>query len=517
MSTVKSLLIGVSDYSMMNENNLPFCINDISAMSEALTKGLKAEASNIIACGDNGIVTKSNFLDSLKKAISTVKPEDTFIFYFSGHGGNSEIGHLLLLSDGYIMTQEVIELFESIPAKNKIIIFDSCMAGNFEVVETPIFSQTMLLDDFVGKGYAVISSCNATQYSYGHPNKPVSLFTSFLCEALKDRYIIREGKKSLNDIQKLLFLYLSIWNKNNHKRIQNPIYRANLGGTIYFSVEDYTSYKIKNFYEETEKYTIYSVKPLHSSIAKRYSARIILKEPLSFEEIAQINHEVVEKLKMEEFYNNSKSELYWKGKPANIVFCYFGRDEQDMINNNYICHTTWVDNSQDKEWWYKLYNNCEVIKNIHFNVHTYYDTLKTFNEENIGEKNLLYKKTTMIVKNIVTLAESAISLYNEFINNSKTEIELIQDMEILIPHIEKWYFFETELELPPKELKKWCQCCSSLVSTIHDFTFFYNQRYIDGRTSENRIACMNMTIKRYYDDLEKLKIEEQTLTLHDKI
>lgn len=440
MSTVKAFLVGVSDYSIMNQENLQFCINDIYSMSEALINGLNANASNIISCGNNGIVSKSIFLDALKKVISNVKTEDTFIFYFLGHGGNDEAGHLLLLSDGFVRTQEVIELFDKISAKNKIIIFDSCMSGNFEVSETPIFSQTMQLDDFVGKGYAVFSSCNGIQYSYGHPNKSISLFTNFLCEALKDKYIIREGKKSLNDIQKLLFLYLSIWNKNNPKMVQNPIYRANLGGTIYFSVEDYIPYPIKNFYEETDKYIIYSVKAVHSSIAKRYSANIFLKEPFSFDEIAQINHEIIEKLRVAEIYNNTQSEQHWKGKPTNIVFCYFGRDEEDMINNNYICHTTWVDNSQDKEWWYRLYNNCEIIQNIHFNVHTYYDSLKTLNEENTGEMNSLYKKNTMIVKNMVTLAENVISLYNEFINNSKTEIELIQEMELLTPQIGKWYF-----------------------------------------------------------------------------
>lgn len=517
MSTIKSLIVGVSDYSAVNENNLPFCINDITAMIEALIDGLNVSITNVISCGENGIVTISDFFDSLKKSICNVETDDTFIFYFSGHGGNAKNGHLLLLSDGYIRTQEIIECLDSIYAKNKIIIFDSCMSGNFEVNKTPIFSSEIPLEDFVGKGYAVFSSCNASQYSYGHPNKPVSLFTSFLCEAIKDKNIIRKGEKSLNDIQKLLFLYLSIWNKNNSTRVQNPIFRSNLGGTIYFPVEEYMPYKIKTFFEETDNYIIYSVKPIHSSIAKRYSVSIVLKYPFSFDEIAEINLEIVGKLIGLDLYNNLNSEFRWKGKSVNIIFCYFGRDEQDMINNNYICHTTWVDDSQDKEWWYRLDKNSEIIKNIHFNIHSYYDMLKTFNEENTGEKKLLYLKTTQIVKNLVTLTEQIISLYNEFLNKTKTEIELVQDMELLIPIIDKWYFAENDLEIPSKELKQWSQCCSCLIATIHDFTLFYNQKYIIGRTYENRIACMDMTIRRYYEDLEKLKQEEQNLLLQDSI
>lgn len=54
------------------------------------------------------------------------------------------------------------------------------------------------------------------------------------------------------------------------------------------------------------------------------------------------------------------------------------------------------------------------------------------------------------------------------------------------------------------------------MATIHDFTLFYNKRYIEGRTYENRIACKNMTINKYYSDLEILKKEECKLTVYEK-
>lgn len=121
------------------------------------------------------------------------------------------------------------------------------MAGNFTVNDTAVFNINETADEFAGKGYAVIASNNATQYSYGHPDKPISLFTSFLCEALTNTYIIREGKKSLYDINKLLFLFLEIWNKNNPAQKQSPIYRANIGGTIFFEIQDYRPYPVGNF------------------------------------------------------------------------------------------------------------------------------------------------------------------------------------------------------------------------------------------------------------------------------
>lgn len=513
MSKIKALIVGVSDYSTLGEKQLPFCVNDIYAVSDALQKGLNVEGTNIITCGETGSVSVVDFLQSFKNAILDIDEEDTFIFYFSGHGGNSNTEHFILLSDGFVKTQEVIQLLEKLRTKNKVIILDSCKAGNFTVRDAPSLSEKISIDDFVSRGYAVWASCNETQYSYGHPSRPISLFTYFLCEAIRDKYIIRQGRKSLIDIQRLLLLYLSIWNKNNPGKVQNPIFRASLCGTIYFTVEDYIPYQIKTFYEETEKYVIYSVKPLHNVTVKKYAVSIIIKEPFTFKEIAQIKHEIIEKIKYLDIYNNSQSENRWLGHPTNIIFGYFGRDEEDIINANYICMTTWVDDNQNKDNWYKKGENCEIIKNIHFKLFPYYNYMKCFNQENTGEIRVLYDTTKKIVNSLVSLAEQVISLYNEFLNKTIDEKELIQQMDLIIPSISKWYFAENDLDLSPKDLKMWSQSCSCLIATIHDFTLFYNSHYINSRTYENRMACMDLVIKRYYEDLEKVLEAEKDLKL----
>jgi len=386
------------------------------------------------------------------------------------------------------------------------------MSGNFKVEETAKFNSHTDVIDFLGKGYVVISSSNATQCSWGHPAKPLSLFTSFLCEALTDRLLIKKGNKSLYDIQKLLFLYLDIWNKNNSHKMQKPIFRANIGGTILFPVESYIPYQSKKYYYETDDYIIYDIKPVHSSIAKRYSVAIILKSPLLFEEISNINHKIVKKVRQLEIYKDELTENRWKNKLANIIFCYFGRDEFDITNSNYICHTTWVDEIQNKDWWYRLSGNCEIINDIHFNFHTYYKTLKIFQQENTGEENSLVSQTKEIISNLISLAEKVIGIYNEFLNETKTEDEFVQELSKLVPIIDKWYFAESELDLPPKELKNWCSACTGLAATIHDFTMFYNKHGLSSRTFDNRIACMNITKDRYYEDLEKLKSEEQLIS-----
>lgn len=462
MSKLHAIIVGVSDYSAMNQIDLPFCKNDISLVADALVNGLKAEPADILICGKGGTVTKNYLLKALSRLIAVSKPDDTLIFYFSGHGGPLPTGHHLLLSDEIISTQDIISYFEKIHAKNKIICIDACMSGDFKVDQQPFINIENTFNDFAGKGYAVFASSSAVQYSRLHPDLPISLFTYFLCEAIKDEHLIRNGQKSLFDIKNLLFLYLSVWNKNNPGKEQTPIFRANIGGTIFFAIEGYCPFYTGSITEEAEEYIIYSVEPFHNSIAKRYSVKVILKYPFNFKEIARINHEIIEKVKYADIYKNAESQYFGQGKSANLVFCYFGRDETDAINSNYLCNTTWADDTQDKDLWNRLNNNEEIIDGIHFNIHTYYISLKTFTTENTAAKDVIIRETKAIISRLITAAEKVICFYNEYQNQTISEDKLIENLALIIENIERDYFLETSLDIPPNELHNWSQSCSSL-------------------------------------------------------
>ncbi|MEK4876375.1 hypothetical protein N1I87_17405 [Bacillus sp. FSL W8-0102] len=82
------------------------------------------------------------------------------------------------------------------------------------------------------------------------------------------------------------------------------------------------------------------------------------------------------------------------GKSANIIWNYFGRDESDIVKNNYICVTTWVDDSQDKKWWYRIDNkDTFFINGVHYKIFPYYELIRTYYKENTGSKNDLILET----------------------------------------------------------------------------------------------------------------------------
>ena len=126
-----ALLIGVGDYSKMNNGNLPTYKMDLALLGTALTFKLKVAQENMrLMAGDdnNGFVSTTDLARVMSGFKKMLGKEDTFIFYFSGHGSDKS----LVFSDGQVELQSVINFIEQLPAKNKVIILDCCYAGRFK-------------------------------------------------------------------------------------------------------------------------------------------------------------------------------------------------------------------------------------------------------------------------------------------------------------------------------------------------------------------------------------------------
>ena len=84
-------LVGVSVYPVTGLPALPMCVNDVQAVKKAFISGLKVTEGNIYVCGNNGIIFAADLLKALTTVLATTTPDDTFIFYFSGHNYSSAV------------------------------------------------------------------------------------------------------------------------------------------------------------------------------------------------------------------------------------------------------------------------------------------------------------------------------------------------------------------------------------------------------------------------------------------
>ena len=236
-------------------------------MRAALIQGLNVNADNILLCGETGIVTKSELIASIHTVLNGATEEDTFVFYFSGHGGKN----CLVLSDSLIDLQDLIDTIEQIQTRNKIVILDSCHSGGFALAGVPEIDIDETVEHFAGRGFAVLASCGVEQFSGFNDDRGISLYTSFVCDALTSHFLIRQGKKSLETINEAIFRFAEVSNQKSGRNFQQPIFRSSIGGTVFFDVEEYNPYEVARIYEETDKYIIYAVEPVHHAGAKRLS------------------------------------------------------------------------------------------------------------------------------------------------------------------------------------------------------------------------------------------------------
>ena len=357
---IYALITSVGDYHEVNSINLPSYKADSLLICDALTEGLHMEKEHIRIPGNEGYLSANSLALCFKDFSGLLQEEDTFIFYFSGHG----IAGNVVLSDGRISLGSLIEYIDRLPAKTKIIFLDCCHAGNFTNLASRQTEFRDSIDSIAGHGTAVLASSRADQISRSDPTGKCSLFTTFLAASLQSKHLIRKGMLSLNDVKDQTRLLMERWSETHPEQDQSPVFRSNIPGDLRFRVAAYHPYEFQQISYESRDYILCSLKPLSSQLEKRLAAFILLKEKDDHKTMARITREVVRNIRHAEIYQNQEIENRFKGKPAQVIWCYFGKDESDIIRGVHYAYTIWAENLTLKKKYYRNTSNSVIIKDI---------------------------------------------------------------------------------------------------------------------------------------------------------
>ncbi|MCB9592975.1 MAG: caspase family protein [Sandaracinaceae bacterium] len=136
---VWGLFAGITDYPGQT-NDLPECANDARKLAEAVRNQGNMPSSQEFLLTDSQATT-GNIRQAMQTIASRIRPDDVFIFFYSGHGGQTdsssdpreidERDEYMFVYDGRLMDDEVGQLFDQIHSRVSLIALDACFAGGF--------------------------------------------------------------------------------------------------------------------------------------------------------------------------------------------------------------------------------------------------------------------------------------------------------------------------------------------------------------------------------------------------
>lgn len=213
-----ALIVGINHYD--HGNPLYGCVDDAHAVKAILDRhgdgSINFDCRIFTGTGPTDRVDRSLLKDNVTELFKA--PADIALFYFAGHGHIEATGGYLLATDSRrgdegLSLAEVLTIANQSPARNKIIILDSCHSG---IAGTPPSAQGLAS---LAEGLTILTASSADQYATEENGRGV--FTTLLVDALHGGAANLTGDITPGSIYAHVDQSLGSWG-------QRPIFKTNV-------------------------------------------------------------------------------------------------------------------------------------------------------------------------------------------------------------------------------------------------------------------------------------------------
>ncbi|MCZ6677145.1 MAG: caspase family protein, partial [Candidatus Poribacteria bacterium] len=238
-----ALLVGIDRYDSERISPLRYCVADVSAFKQMLVDpavgGFAPNQVYLMTNRDTGTTrpTNTNVIFRLKKIVEQVKPEDTFVFYFSGHGMtrdgkpfllsvNADARDLDTLELSAIPVEKVKQILSSIKAHQTLFILDACRndpssgRGDEDNPLTQAFARGIqvrpkLRTAGLPSVTATLYACSLGERAYEWPEKQHGVFSYYLLEGLQGKAATPGGEVTVASLAEYTQQGVTQWAKEN--------------------------------------------------------------------------------------------------------------------------------------------------------------------------------------------------------------------------------------------------------------------------------------------------------------
>lgn len=213
-----ALIIGINHYE--HGGSLYGCVDDAHAVQAVLARhgdgSVNFDCKMFTGTGPTDRVDRALLKDRVEELFKA--PADIALFYFAGHGHIEATGGYLLATDSRrgdegLSLSEVLTMANKSPARNKIIVLDSCHSG---IAGTPPAAGELAS---LSEGLTILTASTADQYATEENGRGV--FTTLLVDALHGGAANLTGDITPGSIYAHVDQSLGAWE-------QRPIFKTNV-------------------------------------------------------------------------------------------------------------------------------------------------------------------------------------------------------------------------------------------------------------------------------------------------
>ena len=222
---IYGIFVGISDYPSFY-NDLPYTAQDAVLAHDAVRDFGGMNASNAILLTDEE-ATEANLRQAFQTLSARMDDDDTFVFFFSGHGNRVDIrgpaetadldgmDETIELYDNPMTDTQFDALLDSMPVERALIILDSCYSGGFakDVISSPgrmgLFSSeedvvSLVASKFEAGGYLAHFFRAALETGEADINGDSQLDAIELSQYLRTSYLLEhQSKRQLESFDSL--------------------------------------------------------------------------------------------------------------------------------------------------------------------------------------------------------------------------------------------------------------------------------------------------------------------------
>lgn len=217
----KALIVGIDHYEHIG--GLSGCVNDAHAVKAVLERHadgtLNFPTPNImVGTAASQPVTRRDLKDAVRELFSA--DGEIALFYFAGHGYIEDTGGFLCASDcesgdDGLSLYEVMTMANASPARNKVIVLDSCHAG---VVGTHAVARNVAE---ISDGVTILTASTSDQYAMEVEGGGAGVFTQLLVDALSGAAANLVGDITPGSVYAHIDQSLGPW-------AQRPVFKTNV-------------------------------------------------------------------------------------------------------------------------------------------------------------------------------------------------------------------------------------------------------------------------------------------------